>query len=77
MKTVEEKIQESYKFIGETIDNKKVVTFICNYSTTIQLTSIDADLMKIKFPDFNFTRLYLNWWIIGFNKSIDWALKNA
>lgn len=41
-----------------------------HYSTTIQLFPTEADKLRIILPQFHFTHLYLNWWIVGFNKKI-------
>lgn len=64
-------IREDYNFIGEIYDKKG--KFIGNhylYSKTIQLFSYQVDEILKLFPNFKITHLYLNWYILGFNKTL-------
>lgn len=63
-------IQKDFDFIGSSYD--KQGNFIGHhylYSKLIQIFPSQVDEIKKLFPNFNITHLYLNYYILGFNKT--------
>lgn len=64
-------IQKDFDFVGSSYD--KQGNFIGHhylYSKIMQLFPSDVEQIKQTFPNFNVTHLYLNHYIIGFNKKL-------
>lgn len=64
-------IQADYDFVGSSYD--KQGNFIGHhylYSKVVQLFPTQVEEVKKLFPNFNVTQLYLNYHIIGFNKTL-------
>jgi len=63
-------IKQDYNFVGSSYDKQgKFLGHHYLYSKTIQALPTQVDTLKNVFPEFNITHLYLNWYIIGFNKT--------
>ena len=51
--------------------NKDGITFLYeNYSSTINAMPSEIDYLKNKLPNFSFNHIYLNYYIVGFNKKM-------
>ena len=69
MEELIEKILKEYNFVGESFDKKgKLISNYYLYSITLQLSISEVDILKLTFPLFKFHNLYLNYYLIGFNK---------
>jgi len=65
-----ESIKNDYEFVGESYDRQgNFVGYYYLYSKTFQAFPDQIRNIKKTFPNFNITHLYLNWYIIGFNKT--------
>jgi len=70
VKELIEDIIADYEFKGSSYD--KQGNFLAHhylYSKTFQAFQTQLETIKQTFPTFNITPLYLNWYIIGFNKT--------
>lgn len=65
-----EDIQKDFDFIGSSYDKKgNFIGHYYLYSRVVQLFPSDVEQVKQTFPNFKVTPLYLNYYIIGFNKT--------
>ena len=63
-------IQSDYDFVGSSYDKQGNFTgHHYLYSKVVQLFPTQVEEVKKLFPNFNVTQLYLNYYIIGFNKT--------
>lgn len=63
-------IQSDYDFVGSSYDKQGNFTgHHYLYSKVVQLFPTQVEEVKRLFPNFNVTQLYLNYYIIGFNKT--------
>lgn len=63
-------IQADYDFVGSSYDKQGNFTgHHYLYSKVVQLFPTQVEEVKRLFPNFNVTQLYLNYYIIGFNKT--------
>ena len=61
----------SYEFVGESFDKEgKFIGYYYLYSKIIDIFPSQLDVLKQKIKEFNFTHLYLNYYLVGFNKKI-------
>lgn len=64
-------IKNDFDFVGSSYD--KQGNFLGHhylYSKVVQLFPSQVEEVKSIFPSFNVTHLYLNYYIIGFNKAL-------
>ena len=63
-------IRLDYDFVGSSYDKQGNFTgHHYLYSKVVQLFPTQVEEVKRLFPNFNVTQLYLNYYIIGFNKT--------
>ena len=64
------KINKAAEFVGDTYDKQgNLIGHWVNYSLTFNMFPSEVEVIKNKFPQYNLSHLYSNYYIIGFNKS--------
>lgn len=64
-------IKNDFDFIGNSYDKQgNLIGHHYLYSKVVQLFPTQVEEVKKLFPNFNVTQLYLNHYIIGFNKTL-------
>lgn len=66
-----EELQEAYLFTEPTYDRAgNFLGYTQNHSKTLRMSITEVQDMTKRFPFFSFHPLYLDWWIVGFNKKL-------